>query len=115
MKILVCGGRDYTDYERFCDVMEDADCSLSPTVIVQGGARGADRLAMRWAKEHDVACITVDADWDTHGRAAGVLRNQRMLDEHPDIDQVIAFPGGRGTEDMVLRAMRKRLNIWVVG
>lgn len=105
----MCGGRDFTDWQRAEDVFSDTDI----THVVQGGARGADALARRWCAEHDVPCVTIEADWATHGRAAGPLRNQRMLDEY-DFDQVIAFPGGRGTEDMVLRAMRKRLNVWVV-
>ena len=44
------------------------------------------------------------ADWATHGKKAGPLRNQRMIDEgHPDL--VIAFPGGKGTDDMTRRAL----------
>jgi hypothetical protein len=38
------------------------------------------------------------ADWDTYGKSAGPIRNQKMLDT--GIDYVIAFPGGRGTEHM---------------
>jgi hypothetical protein len=45
------------------------------------------------------------AQWKKHGRAAGPIRNQRMLDEgKPDL--VVAFPGGRGTADMIRRAER---------
>jgi hypothetical protein len=45
------------------------------------------------------------AQWKKHGRAAGPIRNQRMLDKgKPDL--VVAFPGGRGTADMIRRAER---------
>jgi len=45
----------------------------------------------------------VRAKWSKHGRAAGPIRNQEMIDEcKPDL--VVAFPGGRGTADMVRRA-----------
>lgn len=43
------------------------------------------------------------ADWDKHGKAAGPIRNQQMLDEgKPDL--VLAFAGGKGTDDMCRRA-----------
>jgi hypothetical protein len=53
------------------------------------------------------------ADWNTHGRAAGPIRNQRMLDEvKPEL--VVAFPGGRGTADMVRRAREAGVNVYLV-
>jgi hypothetical protein len=71
--------------------------------IIHGAARGADTLAARWARRHGVPQIACPADWKTHPRAAGVLRNTSMLMEHkPHV--VIAFPGGNGTADMVRKA-----------
>lgn len=66
--------------------------------LISGMARGADTLAAKFAAS--ICHVSkFPADWDTHGRAAGLIRNQQMLDEgQPDI--VIAFPGGRGTEHM---------------
>lgn len=50
-----------------------------------------------------VSCLTEIADWSKYGKAAGPMRNQKMLDEYkPDL--VVALPGGRGTADMVSRA-----------
>jgi hypothetical protein len=47
--------------------------------------------------------VVYPADWAKHGRAASPIRNQQMLDEgRPNL--VVAFPGGRGTADMVRRA-----------
>ncbi len=58
-----------------------------------------------WARSRQHQAIARMADWTTHGRAAGPIRNARMLAEyHPDL--VIAFPGGRGTLDMVSKAER---------
>lgn len=99
MRVLVCGGRDYNDIERFASVF----LGKRVTFIIEGGALGADNLARNWALRNDVPFRTYHADWKTHGRAAGPIRNQRMLDEgKPDL--VVAFPGGRGTADMVRRA-----------
>jgi hypothetical protein len=71
--------------------------------VIAGGASGADTLAEEWAKAQAIPCNVYHADWAKHVRAAGPMRNQQMLDEgRPTL--VVAFPGGRGTADMVRRA-----------
>ena len=99
MKVLVCGGRDYQDFDKMSEVLRNLD----PDVVVCGAARGADRLAKLWAEFDGTECREYPAEWKTHGRVAGVIRNQQMLDNEK-IDLVVAFPGGRGTADMVRRA-----------
>lgn len=111
-RILMCGGRDFGDLtlmtQAFFDIAEgllDADGEyVSIPTIVHGAARGADTLAGMLAEQYGWNVEAHPADWDTHGRAAGVIRNQQMLDT--GIDHVVAFPGGRGTADMVRRAQR---------
>lgn len=62
-------------------------------------ARGADSLAVRYAEQYDCPVEKFPALWDEHGRSAGYIRNKLMLDEgQPDL--VVAFPGGKGTENM---------------
>ena len=80
--------------------------------IIEGGClSGADSIARNWAETNGIECRTYVADWERHGRAAGPMRNQLMLDrEKPD--GVIAFPGGRGTEDMKRRALAAHVKIW---
>lgn len=98
-RVLVCGGRDYEDFVHLTEVLN----AVRPATVITGGARGADRLAMRWAAHVGVPLQTYPAKWDEHGRSAGPIRNQQMLDEgKPDL--VLAFPGGAGTADMVRRA-----------
>lgn len=76
-----------------------------PSRIIHGDCRGADWLARDWAKRLAIGCIAVEADWATHGPKAGPIRNQMMLDTFtPSI--VIAFPGGKGTKDIVRRARK---------
>jgi len=101
MRILVTGGRDYSDRTRVHATLEDYP---EMTHLAQGGAQGTDALAREWAKRRpNVMLATYHADWKGQGSKAGPLRNQRMLDEfEPDL--VIAFPGGRGTADMMMRA-----------
>lgn len=107
MKILVCGGRDFDDRALMAATLAPYKpvpvTTVSEHKIIQGGARGADRLAREWAECFGVPYREFPANWERHGKAAGAIRNQQMIDEgKPDI--VIAFPGGRGTADMVRRA-----------
>jgi hypothetical protein len=113
MRILVCGGQDFDNYalvsktlhSLFPPSTDDISTWLPPpdTVIIHGAARGADTLADQWAVVNWVKIEEYPADWDKLGGAAGPIRNQRMLDEgKPDV--VVAFPGGRGTADMVRRS-----------
>ena len=100
-RVLVCGGRDYRDKEAVDAALSKLKPSMS--ALMCGGAPGADTLAWDWAWANGFHCERYFADWKAHGRAAGPIRNQRMIDEgKPDL--VIAFSGGRGTADMVRRA-----------
>lgn len=114
MRVLICGGRDYTDWIAFRTEMyriaelrfprghedEYGNYMYGPLTIIQGGAKGADNLAVQWAMVEWANLEEYPADWDTHGKAAGYIRNKQMLEEgKPDL--VIAFPGGKGTENMV--------------
>jgi hypothetical protein len=104
-RLLVCGGRDFDGRDALFSELD----RIAPTTIIQGGARGADRLAANWANAH-ANLETYPADWDRHGKAAGAIRNQQMLDEGRP-DAVLACPGGRGTADMVRRARSAGLTI----
>lgn len=104
MRVLICGGRD-PDSDT-CDAVWNwvmQNCAAGD-VVIHGAARGVDTQAMIAAQTlPGVKHLPFAADWHTHGRAAGPIRNKRMLDEgKPDL--VIAFPGGRGTANMVKQA-----------
>lgn len=108
MRVLVCGGRDYSDRTT---VYRELDAlAPQPTVIIHGGARGADSLAEDWAASRDVMSHVWLANWKAHGRAAGPIRNSYMLtDGKPDL--IVAFPGGRGTADMIRQAKRAGVTV----
>lgn len=129
-RILVCGGRDYgqvpddtppdeleaarakADHQkaRLAQILRAAVPRLGLWMLIHGAAKGADQLASEWAWENGVGAASYPANWEKHGRAAGPIRNQRMLDEgKPDI--VIAFPGGRGTADLVSRAEKAGIRV----
>lgn len=113
--VAVTGGRDYRDRGTLYRVLDAERDTDGVSVLVHGGCRsGADALAHEWAKERRVSVRVFQADWDTHGRAAGPMRNRGMLREaNPHL--LIAFPGGRGTADCVSAARHLRIPVLEVG
>lgn len=104
MRVLICGGRNFNDMDLVYAAMADLEAAFGRvTSVIHGGAAGADLLGGRWGHQCGRPVTVYRADWTKHGRAAGPIRNQRMLDEGKP-DRVVAFPGGRGTADMVRRA-----------
>ena len=103
MRVLVCGGRDFADQSYLNYRLKLLHKATPISVLIQGGARGADSLAKTWAIINCVKVLEFPADWETHGKSAGPIRNAQMLLEgKPDL--VVAFKGGVGTRDMVRRA-----------
>src|ERR1700694_4573635 len=116
MRLLVCGGREYADREKVFQVLDAFHRQSGPvTLLIHGGAGrrrvlggtaicGADLIAADWALQQLCVCSqSFPADWRKYGKKAGPVRNQAMIAfGHPEF--VIAFPGGRGTADMVSRA-----------
>ena len=104
MIVLVCGSRKYENYDKVKATLDPMLHDID--TIVEGGARGADEWAGLWARQNKdhVNHRTEHAKWGRYGLAAGPIRNQTMLTKYkPDL--VIAFGTGRGTEDMVKRAI----------
>ena len=99
MKALICGGRNYS-YDHLIKYVLQV---IKPDIVIHGGAKGADTVAGEVAERMNIEVREYLADWAKYGKAAGPIRNQKMLDkESPDI--VIAFHGGAGTANMVALA-----------
>lgn len=104
MKILVTGGRNFSDTRIIHKKLDQLHARKPVTELVHGNATGLDTTAARWAVARGIKVTACAADWDSpaHHRA-GNVRNASMLREHnPEL--VIAFQGGRGTLDMTLKA-----------
>jgi hypothetical protein len=113
MRVIVCGGRKFNDFQKMATAM-----TLIPqnSVIVHGGAKGADHLAYKIATIRGMTTEAHLADWKKHGKAAGPIRNQAMLDTlDPKRDFVLAFPDpeSKGTWDMVERARKAGVRVEV--
>lgn len=131
MKVLVCGGRTYENDGILNLTLDAIHAALGIDLIVHGDAGkfyeapissevcgfwvGADKMAAQWARQHNVPEKFYKPDWGKYGKKGGPIRNQQMLDENPDIALVVAFPGGRGTADMVKRAKAGGYKVCEVG
>lgn len=107
--VLVAGGRDFNDSAVIEKALNELHSQKPITKIVQGYARGVDRLADEWARRNNIRSTgdkyRVDSHaWKKLGKKAGILRNLKMLNEEtPDV--VVAFPGGPGTANMITSAL----------
>lgn len=107
-RLAVVGSRSFSDRSMMRAAVESAD----PTVIVSGGADGADTLAREIASELEIPVDEFLPDWDAHGSDAGFLRNQQIVDH---ADAMVAFfgPDGEtpGTVDLIERARHKGIPV----
>lgn len=112
--ILICGSRGWADGRPIGRMLDDR-LAEGPVTVIHGGARGADALAGQEAARRGVPVMVVPAEWGLHGKAAGVIRNQKMLDEH-SVDEVHAFRSegkSSGTDDMLRRARRAGISTFL--
>lgn len=114
MRLLICGDRYWWDKI----MIERNIIALKPSVIIEGDARGADRLAGEIGKELGIPVLKFPAKWLTYGNAAGPIRNEQMLTEgKPDL--VLAFhddiENSKGTKHMVSISQKAGINTLVLG
>ena len=111
MILAIIGSRTFTDYDRLVTICD----SLEITGIVSGGARGADSLAEKYAKERNIPLTVIPADWEKYGRSAGFIRNTYIVEK---ADEVLAFWDGKspGTKHSIELAKKlgKKTNIQYV-
>lgn len=100
--LIVSGDRNWTDREKIRKVL--TEFNPQTTLLVEGGARGADRLARQEGRKLGFKVITVDADWHKYGKAAGAVRNRVMYNTYKP-HGILAFHSNisesKGTKDMI--------------
>ena len=109
MKVAVIGSRGFNDYELVVKTLSN----LHITLLVSGGAKGADTLGEKYANEHDIPTLIFKPDWETHGKAAGMIRNTTIVDNS---DIVVAFWDGEssGTKDSITKAEKKGKKVIII-
>lgn len=113
MKTIIAGSRNVSDIKIVQAALWNArSAGILITEVVSGGCRGVDGLGERLAREHGFPITVFGADWDTHGRAAGPIRNTKMADY---ADALIAVWDGksRGTFDMISKARKRKLLVYI--
>jgi hypothetical protein len=113
MKVIVAGGRDFTDYALLASTMDWVLAKYPDMEVVSGLARGADLLGKKWAEERGLVVHEFPALWEVEGRSAGYRRNERMA---TNADALVAFWDGtsRGTGHMIECARSHGLKVKVV-
>lgn len=113
MKVIIAGCRHFrhpADYELVETAVRESGFEI--TEVVSGGAKGIDQWGSTYATRNRIACRPFYAQWRLHGHGAGFIRNQAMADY---ADALIAVWDGksRGTADMIDRACRSGLRLYV--
>jgi hypothetical protein len=98
-RLAVVGSRTFNDKTLLFETLDSLEWEgkpVVPSLIVSGGASGADRLAEVYASTRKIPTKIIRPDWAKHGKAAGPIRNREIVKE---ADLIIAFWGGksRGT------------------
>jgi hypothetical protein len=109
LKVAVIGGRDFNDYEKLKQTLE-----IFPiTIIVSGGARGADQLSERYAKEKGIPTEIYLPEWDLFGKKAGFMRNTTIIENS---ELVVAFwdSKSKGTRDSIGKANKLKKTTLIV-
>jgi len=115
--ILVTGDRDWTNEGMIREALQLHDIVHGQVRVIHGDCRGADEIAGRIAKELGYDVVPYPADWKQYGKAAGPIRNQRMVDTSPNV--VFAFhpnlDRSKGTKDCIYRARKAGLPVFRYG
>lgn len=110
MKLIICGGRNYvfdSKDEAWLDMIRVTE---SVSLVIEGGASGADFCGRQWAKVRGIPVHTEAADWNQFGKRAGPIRNRKMAQL---AEGCAIFPGGKGTADMERAAREASLEIYI--
>ena len=115
-RVIIAGGRDFNDYPLLkakCDNILADKTATHRIIVVSGAAKGADSLGEQYAREKGYTVERYPADWNTHGRAAGPVRNAQMANS---ADALIPFWDGqsKGTKSMINIAKTKGLGVRVI-
>ena len=118
MRLIIAGSRSFRDYNILVDEVEvlclACDIKTDELEIISGGAVGADSLGEIYAQKNNLPLTIMKANWDVHGKSAGMVRNSNMAEV---ADACIVFWDGesRGSKNMIDIATKKGLKLfWIM-
>ena len=92
MKLAVIGSRTFTDQALLEETISKVKTPI--TLLISGGALGADTLAQQWAERNGIPTQIYKPDYDKYGRRAPLERNLLIVEA---ADNVLAFWDGNST------------------
>ena len=112
-RVMIAGSRTFDDFELLAATLDRVLAGKENVVIVSGGAKGADQLGERYAKERGLTVEQHLPDWKKHGKGAGMVRNGVMVDV---ADHAVFFWDGesKGTADGIKKAQKRGIPVEVV-
>lgn len=110
MKVIVAGCRNFGDFDFVLNAINEAPFTIEE--LVSGGATGVDYVGETLAREHGIEVTQFPADWQTHGKRAGPIRNRQMAQY---ADALIAIWDGKsaGTKNMIdeMKKLKKPVHV----
>jgi hypothetical protein len=118
--VIVCGSRYGQTNGLVYRALDEFDAKFYIAHLVTGtfdldeddGGSSTDVEAFRWALDKKRVASIVPADWERFGKAAGPKRNRKMGTFFPNVEHVCAFPGMRGTRDMMNVGLIMECRVW---
>lgn len=116
MKLIIAGSRDLSEEMIYAELVQlriSDHPIVQATEIVSGCARGADTAGELYADFYGIPVTKFPADWDTHGKAAGPIRNKQM-GQYADCAIIFMKKGGTpGSKNMKDHMHRMKKKVWV--
>lgn len=104
--LAIVGSRNMNNHELFNQTMQEFISTYGvPSLVISGGADGADSLGEKWARKMNIPLTIYYPEWTKYGKAAGILRNTDIVQ---NCTHMIAFPSskGKGTQDSIKKAQK---------
>lgn len=111
MKTIIAGSRSIKEYHIVAGIIDNLPWTI--TEVISGAAPGVDTVGANWAINRRIPLISMPADWDTHGKAAGYIRNEKMAKE-ADACLIIWDGISKGSKHMIDIAVKQGLHLCVV-
>lgn len=110
MKIAIVGSRNYSQLHLIFDQVARLPAG---TIIYTGDARGVDTAAITAAAKHHITCYSLKADWNKHGKAAGMIRNAEIIAQ---IEECYIYWDGesRGSKNMIDRCKKNGIKHYII-
>jgi len=110
MKTIIAGCRKADNYQDVLDAVDTIDWEI--TQVICGDAVGADALGCKWAESQGIPVIHCPANWDKHGKSAGIRRNVAMLNQAEALIAIWDAHSG-GTGHMIQIALDAGIRVYI--